>query len=130
MVISTSIEQVTYNSPDGAQMGKSATELIAFYGATPVAQPSSASQAAVTQTSANTTATAAYSAHASGAVAVTSNAATDLDTTAAALAALRDEVAAYELEISNLVVDVAALTTLANQLRSELVTLGLISGGA
>jgi hypothetical protein len=36
---------------------------------------------------------AAYSAHASGAVAVTSNGATDLDTTAAALEALRDEVA-------------------------------------
>src|SRR5688572_2873213 len=35
----------------------------------------------------------AYSAHASGAVAVTSNAATDLDTTAAALETLRDEVA-------------------------------------
>ena len=35
----------------------------------------------------------AYSAHASGATAVTSNAATDLDTTAAALATLRGEVA-------------------------------------
>ncbi len=29
-------EQVTYNSPDGAVMGKSATEKIAFYGAVPV----------------------------------------------------------------------------------------------
>lgn len=130
MTIPTSFEQVTNNSPDGAQMGKSATEKAAFYGATPVAQPASASQAAVVQGSANTTATTAYTAHASGAVAVTSNGATDLDTTAAALKVLRDEVAAYELEISNLVVDVAALTTLTNQLRSELVTLGLISGAA
>jgi hypothetical protein len=31
-------EQLTYNSPDGATMGSSATELISFYGATPVAQ--------------------------------------------------------------------------------------------
>lgn len=28
-------EQVTYNSPDGAQMGRSSTELIAFLGAIP-----------------------------------------------------------------------------------------------
>ena len=28
-------EQVTYNAPDGAQMGRTSTELIAFYGATP-----------------------------------------------------------------------------------------------
>lgn len=29
-------ESVTYNSPDGAQIGKSATEKVAFYGAVPV----------------------------------------------------------------------------------------------
>lgn len=29
-------EQVTYNSPDGATFGKSATEKISFYGATPI----------------------------------------------------------------------------------------------
>ena len=31
-------ENITYNSPDGAQIGKSATEKIAFYGAVPVVQ--------------------------------------------------------------------------------------------
>lgn len=31
-------EQVTYNSPDGAQIGKSATEKIGFYGKVPVVQ--------------------------------------------------------------------------------------------
>lgn len=31
-------EQVTYNSPDGAQVGKSTTEKVGFYGAVPVAQ--------------------------------------------------------------------------------------------
>lgn len=33
-----SYEQLTYNSPDGAQVGKSATEKVAFYGGVPVAQ--------------------------------------------------------------------------------------------
>lgn len=33
-------EQVTYNSPDGAQMGRVSTEAIGFYGATPVARSS------------------------------------------------------------------------------------------
>jgi len=31
-------EKVTYDSPDGAQIGKDASELIAFHGATPVDQ--------------------------------------------------------------------------------------------
>jgi len=33
-----SYEQVTYNSPDGAMIGNSASEKIGFYGATPVVQ--------------------------------------------------------------------------------------------
>ena len=31
-------EQVTYNGPAGAQIGKSASEKVAFYGAVPVIQ--------------------------------------------------------------------------------------------
>jgi len=31
-------EQVTYNGPAGAQIGKSVTEKVAFYGAVPVVQ--------------------------------------------------------------------------------------------
>lgn len=31
-------EQVTYNSPDGAQMGRVSTEPISFYGQTPIAR--------------------------------------------------------------------------------------------
>lgn len=46
MAIPVSYEQVTYNSPDGAQMGQSATEKIAFYGATPLVQRASSVQAA------------------------------------------------------------------------------------
>lgn len=39
-------EQVTYNSPDGAQIGQSATEKVGFYGAAPVTQRANAFQAA------------------------------------------------------------------------------------
>lgn len=35
-------EQVTYNSPAGAQMGASASEKIGFYGTTPVVQRATA----------------------------------------------------------------------------------------
>jgi hypothetical protein len=45
-------EQVTYNGPDGAQIGMSATEKIAFHGATPVVQA-----AAIASLTASTTLT-------------------------------------------------------------------------
>ena len=35
-------EQVTYNSPAGAQIGSSSTEKVGFYGATPVVQRATA----------------------------------------------------------------------------------------
>lgn len=35
----SSIEQVTYNGPDGAQIGATSTEKVALFGATPVTQP-------------------------------------------------------------------------------------------
>ena len=38
-------EQVTYNSPNGAMIGSSATEKVGFEGATPVAQRAAAIQA-------------------------------------------------------------------------------------
>lgn len=40
MAIPTSYEQVTYNSPDGAQVGSSSTEKVGFFGKTPIARPS------------------------------------------------------------------------------------------
>ena len=35
-------EQVTYNSPDGAQVGQTSTEKVAFWGTTPAAKLSNA----------------------------------------------------------------------------------------
>lgn len=76
------------NSPDGTVLGYDSAEKIGFYGATPVVQPSSASQAAVTATTTTTATTTALE--------------TDID----------------------------AVRVLTNQLRSELVSLGLIKGSA
>lgn len=42
MAIATSYENVTYNSPDGAMIGASASEKIGFYGTTPVVQRATA----------------------------------------------------------------------------------------
>lgn len=49
-----SYEQVTYNSPDGAQIGQSATEKVGFFGVAPVVQPTNSAQAALTLTTATT----------------------------------------------------------------------------
>lgn len=38
-------EQVTYNSPDGAQIGSSTAEKVAFFGTTPITQRAAAAQA-------------------------------------------------------------------------------------
>jgi len=81
-------EYLGNGNPDGTIIGQTSTELIAFYAATPVAQPSGSAQGAVS-TAAATTGAAIYgftSAQANGIVA------------------------------------------LLNQIRSDLVTLGLIKG--
>ena len=49
-------EQLTYNAPTGAQVGKSASEKIGFYGATPVVQRATAT----THTTTNVVTSASY----------------------------------------------------------------------
>lgn len=82
------VRELTDDRSEGARLGQDAADLVGFYGATPVAQPASASQAAATSTTTTTSTTTALT--------------TDLD-------------------------DVRVLV---NQLRAELVTLGLIKGAA
>jgi hypothetical protein len=82
---------------DGTVLGQSASELIGFYGATPVAQPSATAQSAVATTALVTV----------GSTVLT---ATDLTS------------------INAVVTRAGALTTLVNQLRSDLVTLGVLKG--
>lgn len=38
----TEYEQLSYNSPDGAQAGQAATDKVAFFGSTPIVQPAPA----------------------------------------------------------------------------------------
>ncbi len=188
MTIASSFEQVTNNSPDGAQVGKGTGEKVAFYGSTPVVQPTSASQGTVTITAANpaspTAAASALTASATeavslvapvvtwssntptagdGAITISDGASvtgsevglwiqeaflsftqtnTDLDDHKVAIdqnvvdvADQKEEIdklvtdyAAGRAEIVKLVTDVTATNVLVNQLRSELVTLGLIKG--
>ena len=111
MTIATSYEQVTANSPDGAQMGRSSSEKNAFYGSTPVVQPSSASQGAVTATAVTALAT-------TGSGQTTTSYGFTTTTQADSIIT----------RVNQLVVDDAAAVVLVNQLRSELVTLGLIAG--
>jgi hypothetical protein len=56
-------EQLSYGAPAGAQFGKSATEKIGFYGATPITQRASAVQAnSVVSVSSNITVAASLTA--------------------------------------------------------------------
>lgn len=54
--VSTSNQLNSPETPDGYQVGKAATSLVGFYGASPIAQPSNAAQAAVTDASGGTAA--------------------------------------------------------------------------
>lgn len=44
----TTVANLSYLDPDGTSFGQSATDLISFYGATPIVQPTNANQAAIT----------------------------------------------------------------------------------
>lgn len=82
---------------------------------------------AAAATASNPAAPTGYTPHASGAVAVTSNAATDLDTTAAALDTLVDEVAVVETAVSAAIVDSADIRTQFNDLLDKLRTAELLA---
>lgn len=49
-------KQLSDGGPDGTVLGQSATDLVGFYGATPIAQKAAAAQAAVTDASGGTAA--------------------------------------------------------------------------
>ncbi len=107
-----SVQELTNSTPDGWHCGQAAADKGAFFGATPVVQPTSGSQGVVTATAVtavNTTATITTAAHG-----FTTGTFGD----------------AVVKRVSQMQVDVAAAIVLTNQLRSELVTLGLISGAA
>jgi hypothetical protein len=108
----------------GLSLGSSTTDLVSLYGVTGIAQRAGAAQGAVTQTG----------------VAVTdSTGGSTANTTLAAVGATNsgDVSAAINAGLAKLAVignanraDIAALTTLANELRAALVALGAIKGAA
>lgn len=94
-------QQLSWGSPSGVSLGQSATDLISFYNATPVARPAGAAQAAITDGSTGT-----------------ANSATGV----AALTGTYN---------STLLINAfATIVAQGNALRSALVSVGLIKGAA
>lgn len=96
-------------SPDGILVGQSATDLVGFYGATPVVRPTSSSQAVVT---AITDASGGTGAYTNGVLTLTGT----------------YNSAILGNAIATLILQGNANKVLANQLRADLVSLGLIKG--
>lgn len=93
------IKELSDGGPDGTRLGQSTTDLVAFWGKTPVDQPAATAQSALS-TAALTTIT-------------------DIVTTASVTGAFNAVVARVE-----------AINTLVNQIRSDLVEVGVIKGSA
>lgn len=97
--ITTTNQLNTPETSDGFQVGKTATSLVGFYGATPIVQPTNAAQAAITDTSGGT---------------------------ASATTGLQALTSTYNSTlIANAISTNAALV---NQIRTALVNLGVIKG--
>ena len=103
------------NGPDGTSLGVSTSELISFYGVTPVAQRSGASQAAVS--------TSAYVLI--SATSVNASASNGAATWGFASSTQANQVVSSILELQN---RSSAGIALANELRAALVALGAIAG--
>ena len=97
----TTVKNLSDLRADGTTLGQSTSDLISFYGKTPIVQPSSANQAAVATTAVTTAST-------------TTSPAGYATTTQA----------------NNIAAQVAALVVFCNQLRTDLVALGIIKGAA
>lgn len=115
LTTTTSNETQTKKTEDGYVVGQSADDKVGFYGTTPIAQPASASQGAVTIT-ATTALTAATisAANSSGVFGFSSQTVAN----------------AYVARVKQMQVDIEAVGVLLNQLRAELVALGVIKGAA
>ena len=104
------VRELSDKRPDGTRLGQSSADLVGFFGEAPVAQPSGASQAAVTLT------------------AVTALGTTATITTAAHGYATGTQADKVAVRVNQLIVDVTAQNVLITKLRANLVTLGLIAG--
>lgn len=101
---------VVLGTSTGTKLGTTSTQKLGFFGTTPSTQPTSANEATVS------TAT------------ITSVVTTLATTTAPAGYTTTTQANAIVTAINSLVTQVASITTLVNQLRNDLVTLGVIKG--
>jgi len=106
------VDQISKYNDDGSTFGKDSSELISFWGATPLNQPASASQAVYTVTAVTALATAA------------------MITTAAEGFTSGTVATAYVTRVQQMQVDVEGLGVLLNQMRGDLVSAGIIKGSA
>lgn len=138
MTIPSEPEQVTMNAPDGAQMGRSTLEKNAFFGSTPVVQPESSNQATaaltvetLTESSTQGTPNTTIVAVGAGVTALDVTGSGSCPTEAATntrMILIDDNFADLADQQSKIRVDLTAQKVLLDQIRSELVTLGLIKG--
>lgn len=114
-------QNVAVGATTGTKIGTATTQKLGFWNATPVAQPASASQAAAPALTAQT---------------LTDSTTGTPSTTIADVGAsfsqsgLNNINASMVAQINNLRTDLAAVRTLVNQLRADLVAAGLIKGSA
>lgn len=101
---------VTLGTTTGTKIGATSQQKLGFFGATPVVQPTSANEAAASTASITVVVT----------TATTATSPVGFTTTAQANA--------IPTAINSLITQVGLLTTLANQLRADAVTVGLIKG--
>lgn len=101
---------IALGTTTGTDIGTSTSQKLGFYGTTPVVQPTTASEAAVST------------------AAITSVVTTAATATSPVGYTTTTQANAIVTAINSLITQVASLTTLCNQLRADLVTLGLIKG--
>lgn len=116
---------IAVGSTTGTKLGTSVSQKLGLFNATPVVQPSGASQAAVSQTQTSLTDSTG------GSVSTTLAAITAGASYAQAdLVALKNAVASLAAELALVKTDVANTQTLGNAVRSALVAIGAIKGSA
>jgi len=108
---------IATGATNGTQFGGAVTQMIAFYGGTPIVQPAHADQAAMGAPTQE-----ALSDGSGGTASTTIDTISDGNTA--------DAVASIVVQLENAKNDILSLRTLTNQLRADLVTLALIKGSA
>lgn len=108
----------------GTKIGTGATQKLGFFGATPIAQPSGAGQAALSAQSQSSLTDSTGGTADTTLAAVTDTSATDQSGT------INDNFADLAAQLANIKTDVGALFTLVAALRSASVSLGQIKGSA